>query len=179
METVNFLRESSVNKICFLDIDGVLATRWSYKRVSSDIKNCKRRIPFDPLCVSMFNKFIEQSGCKIVMSSSWRTGRYEVDSETLKRENVLGEFLGSTPRLNKGRGDEIAMWLSENESSVSSFVILDDDVYDIKDIFPTRHVYLKLGMELGFEESHLNSALQIINRELTAEEKNAYIPQKV
>ena len=75
----------------------------------------------------MLKKAIDETGAKVVLSSSWR---YTRNAQFLK-ELLLqyGIYTNSTPFLQNKRGLEIKKWL-DNNPSVEDFVILDDEVYD-------------------------------------------------
>lgn len=103
-------------RILFLDVDGVLNSyktggRYSLKR------NCLRRL----------QKIIDETQCKIVLSSTWRMDEY-----ALKRlRRVLSyrdiKIFDTTPVLGKYRGLEIAVWLDTHKDEISKYAILDDD----------------------------------------------------
>lgn len=109
--------------VIFLDIDGV---------VTSARDNGFR--DFNLHVVHWLRFLCQESGAKIVISSTWRHSHNEVFWKT-----IFGEYLHSdwrTPsgerRLENGlyvsriRGDEIAKWLAAN-LDVTSYWILDDD----------------------------------------------------
>lgn len=106
-------------KVLFLDIDGVLRSeRWN---TPSGLRST---------CVGRLCAIIRLTGCKIVVSSTWRCGGWEEIKNSLADagfdialKDSLHDF---TPEINDGiRGDEIAAWLAEHPE-VESFVILDD-----------------------------------------------------
>jgi hypothetical protein len=115
-------------KVLFLDVDGVL--------------NSQRLGTPDgmrPWCVTQLARIVKESGCKIVVSSTWRAGGIGETSDfhrCLLEASVPGDdtiqrvLIGITPDLvgngEGARGDEIAAWLGEHPD-VESFVILDDD----------------------------------------------------
>jgi len=105
-------------KVLFLDVDGVLNSlktggRYALKR------NCLRRL----------QKIVEDTGCKIVLSSTWRKDEY-----ALKRLRRVLRYRGiqiysTTPIFDKEiRGLEIQAWLVSNPSDDGyQFAIVDDD----------------------------------------------------
>lgn len=105
-------------KILFLDVDGVLN---SYKTggMYALKRNCLRRL----------QKIVEETGCEIVLSSTWRKDEYAL--RRLKR--VLAyrgiKIKDTTPIFQKGfRGLEIQAWLVSNPSPDGyKFAIVDDD----------------------------------------------------
>ena len=61
-----------INKYLFLDIDGVLnSVSWYREEWSKN--HAYPQGDFDPKCVELVNRIVEETGCKVVVSSSWRT----------------------------------------------------------------------------------------------------------
>ena len=136
------------NRILFLDIDGVLNHEQFYVRVRNDKKEYKKRSnkeewllnQLDPNSIKVLNDFIDESGCKLVLSSSWRrTSFFRSDdventikdvNTFFKKAGVVGEFIGVT-RLYRFegsfRGNEIYSWINDNKKTISNYVIFDDD----------------------------------------------------
>jgi hypothetical protein len=114
-------------KIIFLDIDGVFNN-------ANDPMNAQR--PFTALelskeidkdRVSLLNRIIEETGAKVVISSSWRMSvDLDMIIETFKLQGFKGEIIDHTPiKLSYvDRGQEINWWLEDNE--VDSFAVIDD-----------------------------------------------------
>src|SRR5689334_9681956 len=131
-------------KVIFLDIDGVMVNRASYRLPRID-----GHARAHPDCVSALNHLIEQTVAHMVISSVWRIGGVSFMRDMLNAWGVKGKVLGCTPDLchqkdshliveGKERGDEIQAWLDEREKfrgDVESFVILDDDS-DMKHLQP-------------------------------------------
>ena len=124
-------------KIIFLDFDGVITTYQS--RWAVDISK-----------VSLLMKIVEKTNSKIVVTSSWKQGYYEVDNfkKSLFDEKIdkcsplcydciekdfelfkkfLDSIYGMTDNNGSWRGDEVERWLEEHEEEIESYVILDDD----------------------------------------------------
>lgn len=123
-------------KVIFLDIDGVLNS-WStgYKITTEKLQ--------------LLNNLIEQTGAKIVISSSWRIGSKDVKDfldknfskctfrldnfkDVANQEYITNIFyndniIGLTDTFGPSRGDEIKRWLDNHSDDVESYVILDDD----------------------------------------------------
>jgi hypothetical protein len=103
-------------KVIFLDIDGVL--------------NCKktpnpRKLPHivDRTLLARFMRLVEQTGAKVVLSSTWR-----YDPAGLFSAKHWGiPFVDITPDMsNRPRRDEILTWLKKHPK-VTRFVVIDDD----------------------------------------------------
>lgn len=112
-------------KVVFLDIDGVLnSAKTNFHRI-------------DPELVSHLNWLLDQSGAKVVVSSTWRmfvTMPDELIRAGLDRERLAPDWRtpdatfvqrGSEVVIADERGHEIQDWLTRHEECVG-FVILDD-----------------------------------------------------
>ena len=118
--------------ILFLDIDGVLNTT---AMVRGDTHSLDSVHLMSKKRVLMLNDFTEQTGCKIVISSTWRKRTLEATIDHLKPFGITGEIVGVTPKLSLApRGLEIATWIDDhgvlfdiNNNMKNTYVILDDD----------------------------------------------------
>ena len=113
-------------KVIFLDIDGVLNSDEYVDRVKkSDIQGIERDIDIEK--VKLLKRAIDETGAKVVLSSSWR---YTKNARYLKE--LLANYgigVDSTPYIQDKRGLEIKKWLSENQG-VEDFLIIDDEIFD-------------------------------------------------
>lgn len=142
-------------KIIFLDVDGVLNS-------ASDIDDIADR----PLL--LLKKLMDQTGAKIVVSSSWRISKHLFAKlkNTLRQYNI--EIKDVTPCIRKldfQRGDEIKMWLKAHNThnEIESFVILDDEA-DMGEFRETNLV--QTTYEKGLQIEHIEKALKILNGKL-------------
>lgn len=116
-------------KVIFLDIDGVLNSDEYFDRIK-DIKAEGIEREVDVEKVKLLKKAIEETGAKIVLTSSWRYKRNaQYLKELLLRYNI---YTDSTPFIEHKRGLEIKQWLLEHVD-VENYVILDDEVFDSYD----------------------------------------------
>jgi hypothetical protein len=128
------------NKIIFLDIDGVLNVIGQGHDEFGQIfhkhfeKNLKR--------------IVDETGAKIVISSTWRMSGLKVMREMWKKRKLPGEIVGITSTADQvvkrgthkfydlvNRGHEIQQWIDDHE--ITKFVILDDD----DDMLDSQHDY--------------------------------------
>jgi hypothetical protein len=114
-------------KVIFLDIDGVL-------NVISQGRDDFGSI-FHPHLIENLKTITDQTGAKIVISSSWRSNGLTGFQEMWKHRNYPGEIIGLTPYLRfersfqqMPRGCEIKEWLEEHHGLIESYVIIDDDI---------------------------------------------------
>lgn len=151
-------------KVLFLDIDGVVN-----KQDNFNPANKPSIYPLDAYCAFLVGRIQLQTGCEVVLSSSWR---HHPDGFKIVSEGVV-ELLDKTPMIHtekepfvaRGRewthsirGDEINAWL-EKHPEVTKYAILDDesDFYDNQPLFQTT---FEKGLTDEIAEAvieHLNS----------------------
>ena len=95
--------------------------------------------------------FARAADVKFVISSSWRRDSLEASKHVVNALTWAGftepdRIIGVTPRIDGHRSREIAAWLEENE--VEKFLILDDEAFDIKDLYPDE--LIKTDGVIGF-----------------------------
>lgn len=187
-------------KIIFLDIDGVL-NGYNYWNVlgweiisifhSKKLKSWYRNTidPFDihKRKVKRLAKIVQETGAKIVLSSSWRFGLWKTPYEDMyhdqkkfidlcKRYNI--DIIDITPGLLDAKRDkEILMWLSKHEEDVEAFIILDDEntllgVFNNDERFIQTSCVPKGVMitgksceNTGLKNKHVKQAIKILNKE--------------
>ena len=120
-------------KYLFLDIDGVMnsAADWFSTKLISDK-------PFE-----LLKKIIDETGAKIILSSSWRAGYERGTCDLLKQRLAeYGLFIEDVTPQSGRRGKEIQEWLTAHDydENVDTFVILDDEDFDILAIYPEQLV---------------------------------------
>lgn len=175
-------------KVLFLDIDGVLnSENWFAYRiycvknnmvnilmnfVDTDDRNIKHKLTMlDDRAIANLNRIIEETGCKVVLSSSWRSS---IESENIFTRNLLKlkgfkyEFYDVTPRLwfsdfSIRRGEEIKFWLDKESEKheIESFVILDDD----SDMLPEQmNNFIHVDGQVGLTDRDVLKAIEILNK---------------
>lgn len=154
-------------KAIFLDFDGVIVTRrTNYKHP-------------DEACMSRFIRILKQfPDCVIVVSSTWRLlhdndyvkallHKYGVPKDI--KIYFTPELIYHSTNANSlvclaipfGRGAEINQWMASTDIVIDSFVILDDDVFDLQ-THKERHVKTDSGF--GLSDSNVMSAIAILGR---------------
>lgn len=171
-------------KIIFLDVDGEL-TYSNYrnnKTADIDIKKVK-----------LLKEICDNTGAKVVISSSWRGNNahtphiYYILLDILETNGI--EVLGKTPyimtetiektkkifnlndldkmqiKYGTGRAAEIQKWLSEHK--VDNFVILDDEDFNWSDYgyekFWIQPTWFGDG---GLKKEHVDKAIKILKGEI-------------
>lgn len=116
-------------KVLFLDIDGIINSEdyavYRYTTKKFDLDHF-----VDERAVAFLNYIIDETGARIVLSSSWR-GSYEETEERLKKAGFKYDFFDKTPyHPSRHRGTEIQEWIDKYEEThepLESYVIIDDD----------------------------------------------------
>ena len=162
-----------MNKIIFLDIDGVLNSKHDYLRNKVMIKlynqiyeygieyEFKRRLlDINLYKLELLKKIVYETNAKIVITSEWK----HLDIYPLIEDYLINKGLpivGTTSDFGPNRGKEIKDFLIKNK--IDSFVIINDNV----------SVYLQeLENYLvktdycgnGLDEEHVEEAVKILNR---------------
>lgn len=110
VETQNLINKNMKhNKILFLDVDGVI--------------NIPPYDNFNDDCLDRLKDIITKTKCKVVISSSWRTGDIQLTKEHFPKwlqEEIIGETVRGYHFMKQGssfpncRGIEIKHWLDRN-----------------------------------------------------------------
>lgn len=156
--------------IVFLDIDGVLVNRASFRMPRTRCsKFTATHCTAHPTCVENLNRIIAMTGASVVVSSVWRMFGIETMRELFEQWGVEAEIVGVTADLSRPpeegrvwrsveRGEEIQLWL-DTHSEVKSFVILDDDA----DMAHLSHRLVQTEFEPGLTEADADRAIAILN----------------
>lgn len=135
------METNSRKKIIFLDIDGVLNTKWWYTQMDRNTPKDKYGYAFDPRAVANLKRIVEETEADIVISSSWKFMGLDELRAMWKERGLPGSIIDVTPNgmcdevlltadldnmgVTRCRGNEIKEWLMQN-SGVTHYAILDD-----------------------------------------------------
>lgn len=136
-----------MDKYLFLDFDGVLNTNNYTRRLKRQGIDPYDEFGamFDPVAIHNLNNIVEQTYCKIIISSAWRTeGLMRMRSlwrdrnlpgsifsmtpillSTTFKDSKTGEIFGYTERNAKAL--EINAWLQQNGAKQYNYAIIDDE----------------------------------------------------
>lgn len=143
-------------KVIFLDFDGVITTLES--RWNIDSEKCK-----------LVKRICDETGAKIVISSSWRKSNFEYTMKQFSKESFLlyDYVVDVTKRLSISgsasitipRGVEILEYI-ESHDSITNYVILDDDT-DM--LLWQRNHFVHTSTYEGINEKNVEQAIKILN----------------
>ena len=167
------MKNTIVEKIIFLDFDGVITTRESNFKLA-------------PEKLELLGKIINATGCSLVISSSVRRNNLKNTieyflSDIFKRSNngivfpFCDKIVGVTDmyypkfysinciirsdNFARQRGDEIAEWIEKNNFT-GRYVILDD----MNDMLDNQKNYLvQTDSSTGLSEPDVEKAIRILN----------------
>lgn len=156
-------------KLLFLDIDGVLDSE-TFHHGPKD----KQGFPFDRLdikCLRRIEKIVANTGCQVVISSTWReTWGISDFNDLFKKFNCNIEIYALNPvhrESYKNRGSEIYEYIKNNESILNKkwyefndYVILDDDC-DM--LYYQRNNFIFVDRTVGLTDKDCKQAIMILN----------------
>ena len=163
-----------MEKIIFLDIDGVLNCRNTFIEKKQERvfyskfleKNDYNLVKLAMCDIDFYKlqllKYITlETGAKIVVSSSWKNLRvYTLIEEELINKGL--PIIDSTPYINNKRGAEIRKYLSENK--VDDFIIIDDDIFDDYDEELLNHLVKTDFYNEGLNEEKTEEAISFFRK---------------
>lgn len=145
-------------KVLFLDFDGVI----TYVRGSHEFENTVH-----PEALARLHEVVANTGCMIVVSSSWRHGHslYQL-AKILKlpTEIVIDKTPGEGEIFthdDQGRGTCIAEWLALHGHEVDTWAIVDDDVFDMHPWMLGRIVQTTTGV--GLTSTHVEELTALLS----------------
>ncbi len=166
-----------MKKVIFLDIDGVLNTKWWYTQMDRNSPRDQYGYAFDPKAVANLKRIVEETGAGIVISSSWKSFGFSELEEMWTDRGLPGKLIGVTPNsvsdellleadidsieLFHIRGEEIKEWLTKHGKNVSNYAIIDD----MDNMLPEQQShFVQTNPEFGITEEDAEKAIAIINK---------------
>ena len=162
-----------MNKIIFLDVDGVLNSQNTFidnheyskffvKNMNGSVEDeiIHTMLDIDLDKVFMIRDICNLTGAKVVVSSCWRGLMvYPLFEEKLTSLGI--PIVGTTPFINNNRGEEIRKYLADNR--VDDFVILDDDIF--RDFNELENYLVKTSFyEDGLNDDITREVVRILKR---------------
>jgi len=148
--------------IIFLDIDGVLAR---YPGLLNKYKEDKRDNfgpGFNDSCVEFLEEIVHQTNSKIVISSSWKRLGLERLKTIFRVRGVDVDIIDTIPLYGLPRGEEIQLWLDENDKyDIDKYIILDDRIGDLWESHGDR--FIKTESQLGITEEIKDIGIKLLS----------------
>lgn len=147
------------NKICFLDADGCINSEQWY-RSHEYYLNLFKDPDIDPHIVDRINQFTNETGVKLVISSSWK-----IDDNCIERLGRAGldNIIGRTPNLiftvpydKFCKGMEIQSWLMTH--NIDKYIILDDELDSV--LNEQKPNFLLINYKVGITEEDIKYCKQ-------------------
>ena len=141
-----------------MDIDGVINRFKFYEHGGLDCT-------FDKDCIDRLSNIVKQTGCVIVISSTWKYSNTLMD--TLEEELFpflpKGCIAGCTPNnvLRPYREEEIQQYLKEH-LDIKNYVIVDDYDFELKSFLNGGHCVITDAVK-GLTEKDANKCIEILN----------------
>lgn len=154
-------------KVIFLDVDGVLNTLFTRVRLDNGVVFVEDKF------LLFLKEMCDKTGAKIVLTSSWRKGWFDLDKGKSNTNDALDfialrdkllefgiELFDKTPCiLDSQRGLEIKQWFEDNNNlCVESFVILDDMAI----VRPFNRFFMQISCAEGLREKHVRKVVKML-----------------
>lgn len=141
------------NKILMLDLDGIVI-------VTSNKKDNYMTL-FDDDKVKLLEYIIDNTDADIVISSQRRILGLEKLKNMWISRNYPGDVVDITPYSEISRGDDINMWLEQNEVDIYCII---DDLND--DFYPEQYPYfVKCQTKVGLTKELADNVIKILNND--------------
>lgn len=169
-----------MNKIIFLDFDGVLNTEYyqGLLQYQGKLWQDEHGAFFDPNAVMQLKRIIDATDAVIVVESSWKYLGLDAMKELWTVRNLPGKIIDITPSkisdeyllssdlenihpsMLHCKGIEISSWLSKYAKQDTRYVIIDDEYVILDSQLP--HFILTNPYE-GITEEQANRAISMLN----------------
>ena len=155
-------------KVLFLDVDGVLNYEGCDSYFGSVLFVVEEK-------VRLLADIISETDARIVLTSTWREGYYDMLGQEESFDSCLYEALvdkleendlyihDCIGRNGKTRGEQIELWIKDSEEDIESFVILDD--MNAEEFGQYADYLVQTDSGIGLEEYHVKAVIQILNEE--------------
>lgn len=151
----------TVEKLIFLDIDGVLNNHVCHPK----LKFCS----INKGCATIFNEILEETGAKFVLSSAWRYnvwgGGMTIEglknlfySHWIDASRLIGITRKDISPYRSDRGQQITEWISENRFAGKYIVIDDMDL----EITQCGHPFFQTNWETGLTCQDKRKIIQLL-----------------
>jgi hypothetical protein len=153
-------------KVLFLDIDGVLnhVQHWKDNLPSDEdgqVEWCQSAAGFDPSCVAQLKRIIEETGCEVCVSSSWRYDRNKVFQAFDAMDISRPKWFTPIKMSLRDRRSEIMLWIVDTELNplltMTRCAIVDDEEIQLPFFVKTN------GKNGGLTVAEADQIIRILN----------------
>ena len=145
--------------------DGVVNCYDTKERAPSKVVGVEQRL------IALIKQIVDATGAKLVLSSTWRKDWAfdlldSIDWRYLRDEFAKQDlyFMDYTPsRRDSHRGEEIKEWLESTGYDVESYVIIDDEMFDIWDLHEGHMV--QTSFDSGIKPGAVKMAIEILSKQ--------------
>ena len=156
MNKMSNLEDDYMDKVLFLDIDGVLNSAYFFKNRQN------KESDLDINAVKILENIVEKTNCAVVLSSSWRMfGLEYVNEEFLKIKSRL-EIDYYTTTKHMDRGLQIKQFIEEN--NIDNYVVVDDEICDIKQHLDSSRVVKTEFRGDGLNHEIADKIIELLNK---------------
>lgn len=156
-----------LERIIFLDFDGVLATPHSYMSApSQSLDGYHNGLLLNRSRVQRLETIYRKTRASIVLSTTWRL-LFPIAKNTtwLRKLGLTAPILGQTPDMpERTRGIEILSWLAKNAPDCQHWLAIDDDwknMHPITDDHLIRTYWSPpKGKPVGLSRGHIEEAIK-------------------
>ena len=141
-------------KILFLDIDGVCNSEESMQ------KDPHQHFPIDKYMAFLVGKIQLDTGCSVVLSSSWRHHDESVEHIHKRIVQTIGKTPYSRTQERNLRGYEIQDWLDAHPE-VERYAILDDDSDMLPEQMPN---FFQTSWKVGLTDEIASKVINHLNQ---------------
>ena len=103
-------------------------------------------MPFNPRSLRNLRKIVDKTNGQIVLTSSWKRSKACMTVLNARLKEYGLKVFSETESLQGKRGMEIAQWIMDNDNIIDhekdTMIILDDEIYDIRNIYEDIHIVL-------------------------------------
>ena len=169
-----------MNKIIFIDFDGVLNTEYYQDLLQYLGKSWQDEYGalFDPNAVKQLKRIIDATNADIVVESSWKYLGSDAMKELWEVRNLPGRIIDITPSTISDeyllssnlenihssmlhcKGIEIASWLSRYKKQDIRYVIIDDEYVILDSQLPH---FILINPYEGITEEQANQVISMLN----------------
>ena len=171
-----------MNKIIFLDFDGVLNTEHYQNYLMYQGKPWRDEYGalFDPKAVLQLKRIVDITKADFVIESSWKYLGLVAMQELWEERDLPGKVIGITdsyasdkwllnanlddidPAMGHCKGMEIASWLADNTKNDVNYVIIDDEYVCLESQLP---YFILTNPHDGITEDIADRAIALLNHD--------------